>query len=306
MNQILTVENRKKTRTLEIKRIIKFFCVAIMVFGIAFVGQGAYSIYKDIKEQKTSSVPTITVERENDKAVINVKHNVEISKIVYSWGNGEENAIPVNNTTAREEILLVGHNGILNITIEDINGRKTKYQKEYNLEGVDITKPSIEIETKDGNSKMVIIAKDEKAIEYMSYQWDGEEAVRVEAETEGQTEIRKEVQLELGTKKITIIAQDTNGNIEKIEKEITTSTAKPKMWVRKDGQNIIIEAEDIDGVKDIIVNLNGKIYSAKDINRKSVKVGPVKLREGNNTISVEVTNINGYTQKATAELQYNS
>ena len=77
------------------------------------------------------------------------------------------------------------------------------------------------------------------------------------------------------------------------------------MSVIRNKEKIIIKASDKDGVKNIVINLNGEIYEAKDINRKSVKVGPVTLREGNNTISVEVTNVNGYTERATAELQYN-
>ena len=50
---------------------------------------------------------------------------------------------------------------------------------------------------------------------------------------------------------------------------------------------------------------NGEEYEITNVNRKKVKVGYLYLREGNNTISVEVTNVNDYTEKATAELQYN-
>ena len=82
-------------------------------------------------------------------------------------------------------------------------------------------------------------------------------------------------------------------------------TSKPKMVVKRNNQDITIEVEDKDGIKDIIVNLNGKVYAARDLNRKKVTVGPVKLREGNNTISVQVINTSGYDITKTAELQYN-
>ena len=52
------------------------------------------------------------------------------------------------------------------------------------------------------------------------------------------------------------------------------------------------------------INLNGERYSARDINLKEVQVGPLTLQEGNNTISIEVTNVSGYTETATTELQY--
>lgn len=312
MNQILTVEEKKKRenkiksgRPVEIKGIVRFFSVAVIVFGTIFIGQGSYAIYKDIDDRKPANIPTVTIGRINDKAIVQVNHNTEISKLVYSWNNGERTAIPIGSTRAREEITLLGYDSTLNITIEDVNGKEVKYQKRYLLTGVDITKPSIEIETKDGSNNMVITARDETEIAYMEYQWEGEKPVIVEVEQEKQKEIKKEIPLTVGTKKIRIIAEDTNGNIEKIEKEIVTSTSKPTMLIRRKKQEIAIEAEDKDGIKDIVVNLNGKIETVKDINRKKVKVGYLKLREGNNTISIEVTNISGYTEKVTAELQYN-
>ncbi len=316
MNQILAVENERKEkvktkriktgRPIEIKGIVMFFAVIIMVFGITLAGQGTYAIYKNIDDKKPENIPSVSIGRINDRAVIHVTHNVEISKIVYSWNDGEESAIPIGSTTAEEEITLLGNDSILNLTIEDINGKKVKYQKQYFLAGVDITKPSIEIETQNGNDKMKIIAKDETEIAYVTYQWEDGEPVTINADQQGQKEMIVQVPLTAGSKKIRIIAVDTNGNIEEIpEQEITITTSKPEMSVIRNKGQITVKASDKDGVKDIVINLNGEIYKAENINKKSVKVGPVNLREGNNTISVEVTNVSGYTEKATAELQYN-
>ena len=223
----------------------------------------------------------------------------------YSWDNGERSTTPIGSTTADEEIVLLGYDSTLNLVIEDVNGKRIKYQKPYKLTGVDITKPSIEVETEDGNNNMTIIAKDETAISYISYQWEGEEPIVIQANQQGQKEIRKDVALTVGTRKVKIIAEDMNGNVESFEKEVVTSTSKPKMVVKRNNQDITIEVEDKDGIKDIIVNLNGKVYAARDLNRKKVTVGPVKLREGNNTISVQVINTSGYDITKTAELQYN-
>lgn len=314
MNQILTVEQTEKKkkekkiktgRPIEIKGIIRFFAIAILAFGITFVGQGSYAIYKEIEDKNPVNLPTVMIHRVNDKCIVQVQNNIEISKLVYSWNNGEKTAIPIGSTTAEEEITLLGYDSTLNIAIEDINGKSVKYQKQFILTGEDITKPSIEIEAEDGNKNITIVATDETAISYIQYQWDNEEPVTIEAEQEDQKEIKQQIPLTVGTKKIKIIAVDTNNNIEKIEKEIVTSTSKPKVVVKRDKQKIYIEAEDTDGIKDIVVNLNGKEEAVKDINKKSVKVGYLYLREGNNTLSVEVTNVNGYTEKATAELQYN-
>lgn len=315
MNQILAVENKKKEkvktkkirtgRPIEIKGIVMFFAVIIMVFGLTLAGQGSYALYKDIDDRKPENIPYVTMGRVNDKAIVQISSNIEISKLVYSWNNGEESAIPIGSTNAREEITLLGYDSVLNLTIEDMNGKRVKFQKQYLLTGVDITKPVVEIETKDGNDKMKIVAKDETGIAYITYQWEDGEPVTVNADQQGQTEMIVQVPLTVGLKKIKIIAVDINGNIEEIEREITTSTSRPKMTLRRNKQKISIEIEDKDGIKSIKANLNGEEYEITNVNRKKVKVGYLYLREGNNTISVEVTNVNDYTEKATAELQYN-
>ena len=315
MNQILAVENKKKEkvktkkirtgRPIEIKGIVMFFAVIIMVFGLTLAGQGSYALYKDIDDRKPENIPYVTIGRVNDKAIVQISSNIEIQKLVYSWNNGEESAIPIGSTNAREEITLLGYDSVLNLTIEDMNGKRVKFQKQYLLTGVDITKPVVEIETKDGNDKMKIVAKDETGIAYITYQWEDGEPVTVNADQQGQTEMIVQVPLTVGLKKIKIIAVDTNGNIEEIEREITTSTSRPKMTLRRNKQKISIEIEDKDGIKSIKANLNGEEYEITNVNRKKVKVGYLYLREGNNTISVEVTNVNDYTEKATAELQYN-
>lgn len=315
MNQILAVENKKKEkvktkkirtgRPIEIKGIVMFFAVIIMVFGLTLAGQGSYALYKDIDDRKPENIPYVTIGRVNDKAIVQISSNIEISKLVYSWNNGEESAIPIGSTNAREEITLLGYDSVLNLTIEDMNGKRVKFQKQYLLTGVDITKPVVEIETKDGNDKMKIVAKDETGIAYITYQWEDGEPVTVNADQQGQTEMIVQVPLTVGLKKIKIIAVDTNGNIEEMEREITTSTSRPKMTLRRNKQKISIEIEDKDGIKSIKANLNGEEYEITNVNRKKVKVGYLYLREGNNTISVEVTNVNDYTEKATAELQYN-
>lgn len=311
MNQILMTETKKKKqkkaksgRTIEIQGIVRFFAIIIMIFGISLIGEGSYAIYQENEDKKPSNMPSVTIGRLNDKAILYVEHNTEISKIIYSWDNGEKTVLPEGGLTAQEEILLPNQNSILNITIEDMKGKSVQYKKQYYLEGMDITKPVINVNTENGKNKMTIVATDETEISYLSYQWEGKEAVTIDANTEGQTQIKQEVTLTPGTKKITIIAEDTNANIEKIEKEIVATTSEPKMQLIQNGKEIIIEASDEDGLTEIKLNLNGKQYVNKINKLKYIKIGPALLQEGNNTILVEVTNVNGYTKKAATELQY--
>lgn len=313
MNQILTVEKKKKEPKqkkqnsggiIETKSIVRFFAIVIMIFGIVLIGGGSYEIYKEAKDNNPENQPKVIVSRENDKVIINVEHTTEISKVIYSWNDGEATEVPQGGFTAYEEILLPNQNSILNITIEDMKGKKAYYQKEYIVEGMDMTKPTIQIQVADGSKKMTVIAEDETAISYLSYQWEGEETVREEATQEVQTKIEKEIDLTPGTRKITIIAEDSSGNREQIEKEIVATTAKPKMQLIRNGREFMIEASDEDGITEIRLNLNGKQYVNPVNNQKYIKIGPALLQDGNNTILVEVTNVNGYTEKATTEIQY--
>ena len=306
MNQILVTQNTKKSnKPSEIKSIVMFFAISIMIFGLILSGEGCYAIYKNIEDKKPGNTPVVNIQRINDEIIVNIENNTEIMKIKYSWDNGEENVVPINNYSAEETITLLGHNSTLNLVVEDVNGKQVTYQKQFILDGVDITKPTIEIDTSNGSDKMTIIAKDETAISSIAYSWEEENEVTIYAETEGQKELKQELTLAPGTRTITIIAEDLNGNVEQIEKEIITSTSKPEIAVFKNRDELTFEVKDKDGIKDITINLNGETYSATNINLKEVKVGPLTLREGNNIISIEVTNVSGYTENAATELVYN-
>lgn len=311
MNQILAVENKEKKKKkkssqgpIDIKGIVRFFAITIMIFGFVLAGEASYAVYKNIDDRKPANIPTVVVGRVNDKIILRIEHNEVISKITYSWNNGQETVIPIGSTVAQEEITLLGYNSTLNLTVEDMNGKQVSYQKTFVLDGVDITKPTIDINAEDGNSTMIITASDETAIAYLSYQWEGEEAVVIDAETENQKDIEKEVELSPGTKTITVIAEDRNGNVEQLEKEIVTSTSIPQMQILQEGSQFYIQVSDEDGIQDVVINLNGQEFTVGDLNLKEAQLGPLTLREGNNTISIEITNVSGYTQRGATEIQY--
>ncbi len=308
MNQILATENKKNKKSrnvLDIQNIIRFFALVIMIYGLALSGEGCYAIYRDIEDRKPGNIPAVTIGRMNDQAIVNIEHSAQIMEISYSWDNGEENIIPVNGFSAQESITLLGYDSVLNLTVEDINGKKVTYQKQYLLNGVDITKPSIEIFAENGSDILKVTAKDETALEYFSYKWEDENENITYADSEGQKEIPKEINLVPGTRNIKLTAVDKNGNIEVIEKEIITSSSRPEIKVITNRDQMTVNIKDKDGIKEITINLNGQKYTASNINKKEVTAGPLTLREGNNIISVEVTNTSGYKQTGITEIAYN-
>ena len=111
MNQILITEKKKKSKKaqrgpIEVKGIVRFFAVFIMIFGIILASEGSYALYKEIDESRPENIPDLTITRDGDVLLLQVDHNTEISKINYRWNDGEVNSIPEGTTYAEEEILL--------------------------------------------------------------------------------------------------------------------------------------------------------------------------------------------------------
>ena len=295
MNQILMTEKKKKQKhpkgPVGIKNIVRFFAGSIIVFGVVMIGQGSYAI-------------EVNIVRVNDTAILTVNHNVEISKITYNWDHGEDTVLPEGTTSAEEVIILPNENTTLYITIEDANRKEITYQKQFLLEGVDITKPKIEIETQDGSDILKIVATDETELTSVTYKWNNEEEQVLTPSEDDKKKIEHEFEMTEGNNKLIISATDSNGNYENIEKEIIVSS-RPTINITKDNDNLIIEVTDKYGIEEITVNLNGQVYSANDLGElKEVKVGPLKLVEGNNTISITVKNKNGLVGRGSTEIEY--
>ena len=315
MNQILVTEKKKKNKKtsrgpIEIKGIVRFFAVFIMLFGIVLAGEGSYALYKEIDESKPENIPNLTLTRDGDTVILQVEHNTEISKVNYRWNDGEENSIPEGTTYVEEEILLPDGNNVLNITVIDMKNREYQFIKEYNLEGVDITKPNIEVtQTEEGTANISIVASDETAITEMTYKINDEQEVTVQATEDGQKEITQDITLPEGQNTLTVVAKDTTDNVTTYEKQIIVSSKPTIEIVSQEGNTITLKISDKYGLKDVIVNLNGKVYSSKDIdqnpnvNKNEIYV-PLELQSGNNVLSIEVTNVNGLKGSASTQLQH--
>ena len=315
MNQILVTEKKKKNKKtsrgpIEIKGIVRFFAVFIMLFGIVLAGEGSYALYKEIDESKPENIPNLTLTRDGDTVILKIEHNTEISKVNYRWNDGEENSIPEGTTYVEEEILLPDGNNVLNITVIDMKNREYQFIKEYNLEGVDITKPNIEVtQTEEGTANISIVASDETAITEMTYKINDEQEVTVQATEDGQKEITQDITLPEGQNTLTVVAKDTTDNVTTYEKQIIVSSKPTIEIVSQEGNTITLKISDKYGLKDVIVNLNGKVYSSKDIdqnpnvNKNEIYV-PLELQSGNNVLSIEVTNVNGLKGSASTQLQH--
>lgn len=307
MNQILMVEDKKKKKNrsngpTEIKSIVRFFAIAIIAFGIFFIGQGSYGIYKESIGRNLEDMPEVSISRVNDTLILTVNSINIIEKLKYTWGQAEETVIPVKDTLVEEEIILPIENSILNITIEEESGRAIKYSKEFIVEGLDITKPEIDISEDSTAGNIKITATDETAISYITYQINDEDEIKIDkSELEDKT-IHYVLKLQKGENQIIVKAVDESGNIETLEKKIIVSGKTAIRLKVKDGKLVII-VEDPDGIKDIEVNLNGVVYAKKDINKKQFQ-SSLAIVEGVNTVKITVTNVNSLVTVGAKEFNY--
>lgn len=302
MNQILYVGDNKNNGPVAVKSVIKFFSIVIIIFGIILIGEGTYSMYKGIVANSGNNIPTVYMNRVNDTVVIKAENNIEIAKLIYSWNKGEETVLLPNNKAVEEVVLLPNENSILNVTIVDIKGKETKFMQQWNIEGIDIKKPEMEIATDDSSRKITIIARDETQIDYLIYKWNNEAETRVNGTERNKLEIQKTIDMKLGENKLTVTAVDKNGNTNTLEKTIIISS-KPTIAVKQSNSKIHIVINDEVSIKTVSININGQVYAGEYEAKKQLKLN-VPLKQGNNTVSITVTNESGLEQKVVREFIY--
>ena len=302
MNQILYVGDNKNNGPVAVKSVIKFFAIVIIIFGIILIGEGTYSMYKGIVANSGNNIPTVYMNRVNDTVVIKAENNIEIAKLIYSWNKGEETVLLPNNKAVEEVVLLPNENSILNVTIVDIKGKETKFMQQWNSEGIDIKKPEMEIATDDSSRKITIIARDETQIDYLIYKWNNEAETRVNGTERNKLEIQKTIDMKLGENKLTVTAVDKNGNTNTLEKTIIISS-KPTIAVKQSNSKIHIVINDEVSIKTVSININGQVYAGEYEAKKQLKLN-VPLKQGNNTVSITVTNESGLEQKVVREFIY--
>ena len=314
MNQILVLENKtkkKKTKTMssgpaDIKKILRFFAVVLIIFAIVMIGHSSYAIYRDAKGNNTNDLANISITRVNDTLLVDVQSTYIIDKFKYSWRNSQQTSVPEESTSFQEEIILPSENNILTIVLEDETGRATTYTREIILDGIDIVEPTIEIEQGQGLS-VLITATDETQIEYMTYRIDDGEEIRIDKNNVADKTIKYAVtDMPRGEHVIYVTAVDSFGNTEEIEKTIIVSSEMPtidSIDIDEENGKILIKASDVDGLQSIEVNINGAEYHMDNINRTEATFS-LNLRQGTNTLSIKLTNVNGLSAEGATEFEY--
>lgn len=325
MNQILDYNPNKKSggSSSGSDKVVRVFAVLLVIFALGLLASGAYGIYKNKQTQKTdSNKPTYATinadQTEDGKVTVSVKHDKAIEEMFYSWNTSAERSFKGEGSkTLEKELDLPAGTNTLHIKVVDINGVETSFEKEFTAEdGLDILNPVISITVIDGEGedklkKLKITATDETKLDFITYRWNDEEEVKVEAEDNKPKEIVLELDILRGVNDITIVAVDSSNNTTTETKSFTALT-KPEVVVTlsADGSSLDIETSHENGISNIYYTLNGREYQAnfdddtEDANPPVVTFTQA-LDEGYNRFILTVTSVDETETVFDGECEYN-
>lgn len=272
MNQILQVqENRKNRNPVDTKKVVLFFAVSIIIFGLILLGQGAYSVYQSKLNEKVTPttpgnsgnidtpeyIPIITLTKtEDNKVILNVESEIAISHIIYNWNNETAQTLEETGKTNIEEVIDIptGEN-TLNISVIDSNGKETKKSEVFILEA---SKPIIELSVVGNDIKITVASEVE--LSYITYKWNSEEEKKQDMLTyEDRTKFEKLVEIPKGQNTLKIVAVDINENRTEKSQEIKGVT-KAKTTVIAKGNYLDFTVTGEENIKTVEFEFNGKKY----------------------------------------------
>ena len=310
MNQILSVEKvnkskkkKKERRGIEGKvsdavKIIRFFAISLIIFGIFNIGTGSYAIYKRKQDIANTPVkPIITIEKTSEKQLkLIVESETAINEVYYKWNNDDETKINGNGRTIIEEdIDLPAGENMLFVRAVNASGQTEVLQQSFERD----SNIMIQVENADPNIKVKLSGKEQ--IAYMTYRWNDEEEIKLDINA---IESEQEIQALPGENILTITAVDINNETETIEKTIEgLESEEPTVKVTTDGSaNFVIDAVDAVGITRVEFIINQSIAKYKNVDNKKEFHDTYPLQDGENRLEVTVYNANGKTATFRAKL----
>ncbi len=308
MNQILLTnndnnnkknndKNYNKNNSNDIKKIITFFAVVILVFGIAIGGVYGYKIYKNNNKEKTIGEPELSLESTDEEVTIIAKAEGGISKIIYQWNDGEENIKELGGRTKQEEKIGIPiGNNILKVKVIDQLGQERETTESFTRAGQensDKIKISLDV-IKEGEEKgkLKILVTSELPIKYMTYRWNEEEETKIETEEgEEKTSLETNIEVKRGKNSIIVFAEDMEGNNNSVENKYD-GRLKPEFEVYREDNRLYMKITHDKGFKKIDFIINGQELTYDETkadynSEKQIVEYYFNLQEGEN--SVEIT-----------------
>ncbi len=302
MNQILSEEMGNKPS--DIKSILRFFSIALIVFGVVLIGMGGYKLARSIipKAPVSTNQPVISINvYEGSNLRIYITHDKPIDKVIYSWNDGEEITILGRNRESIEQLIEIpyGDNQFYIKAIDSI-GVEAVFTNRYSYsEGEDVLAPTINLKIKDDTKQINILAIDETEISYITYRWnDGEEVVVDATDEESKTVIDTSIDIPKGDNELTVVAVDANNNTSTQSQKCKAYTRPVIQMPTQYGQELTIKVIDEQGLDYVEFSVNGKKFkwtSTTDDRKEWSYV--IKLEPGKTDIVINAANKAGIEAK---------
>lgn len=281
----------------DLAKVVRIFCILIIVFGLVLMGQSTYAMIANKEKQKDEV--SVSEEQMGKETKITVQTNYPIKSFTYKWNDGQPATIEGNGTVLFETVIQIPNgNNILNMTVTDYFGTEHKLKnKQYIYESSDVNKPNIEIGI--SGIKLNITATDDTEMGYITYSWNGEDAIREDVGEEDKKKISVDIDVPEGQNKLTIVASDKEGNRE-TRTENVVGDKKPTFTASLNGQQLSVSASDDQGLSKISITVDNDTVDSGDepINQKEI-TATLSIPSGTHTITISVTNINGLTATET-------
>ena len=307
MNQILFSEsenfnnnyNKKKskksyvgqTKQIEITKIVKFFSIVILLFGVCITGGISYSWVKNAKEDISNATkPTINIQSDSEyELLLSVNHDKALKEVTYQWVGQDVVKINADNHMyVEEKIDIPDGTNTLTITATDINNQTTSYNQQYS----GANKPSLSLSVVDNKIKATVSS--EKQLAYIQYKWDDGE---VTSEEINNNYYEHMIEIPQGLHTLTIIAVDEDKRVTS-KTQTVNGVTKPTVNITSDGTDLIVQASDDDMLEKAVVIFNGEEKTI-EINDKQFEY-KIPVVDGENVIEVTVYNKSGISETAKA------
>lgn len=310
MNQILTVEKKKEKKKnsskgpIEIKKIIIFFCIILLIFGLVIGGKAIYTIVANggIGTSQGGNKPNVTTSRQGNKLIITITHDKQLEKMRYNWNNGGDTEIAGNGSKTIEQTLEIpAGNNVLNIVVTDVNGKQTTFSKELIA---DPSEPQISLEL--SGTKIKIIAKDNEKLSLITYRWDENEELQIQIPEESSAQVEQEIDIPTGQHTLTVVAVNSQ-NKQVTKTQEVKGVTKPKLTVEKDKDDpsyiILTAIDEVSLMKEMRFWINGKGYYVLETQDNGTKIQwRFQVQQGENLIKLTGTNNDDVSD--TAEVKY--
>ena len=313
MNQILSTSNNQNNnkKAIDTKKIIVFFCAIIILFGIVIAGMSIYHLYKSKSKDNTVdklNKPEIVIEQiDNGNVKVKVKYDQGINKVSYIWNESDRKDSNENGKTYIEKLIEMPETTTnkLEVIAFGEDGTEESITREFAKEG-DTVKPVIDWVV---TTNLQIIATDNTELDYLTYQWAGEEEVMIKADENDKTKIEKTIEIKRGTTELTVKAVDASGNIETKTRTFQGVKEPEISWMKYDDIVEMTITHDM-GFKKIVFTINGKEYvydsNYRGYNPAQTEVKfQTKLNPGDNTILIKAYSNEGSEKIKQGKATYN-